>query len=121
LYVKRFLSANNADSCKRLLPETELSPTSSPPGINPAIVDPSRPIRDRLKIWQQELGGPDEEELRIFTNYTRRQDISNDVNRLDGKADEDYGDREQREDEDEDEDLLTVALFLKPGDVVELT
>ncbi|KAF2748515.1 RNB-domain-containing protein [Sporormia fimetaria CBS 119925] len=105
----------------------EITSTSSlPEVVNPAILDPNRPIRDRLKLWQQELGGPNEEDLRAFQKHPlyRDSDVSNELssNSRDGKSDEDLAADEQ---DDEDDilasDIVTLALFLKPGDVVEIS
>lgn len=79
-----------------------------------------------MRLWQNEYGGVDEEVRRAFPNHP---DYGSEVvsNRLSAfsksiKSDElDHNDeRYQEDEEDGQDDLLTVALFLKPGDVVEI-
>jgi hypothetical protein len=106
------------------------APTPDPPILNPAIVDPRRPIRARLTSWQDQFGGPNDEDLRVFENYVpgrNADDISNGMaSRMTFgiKSDEESGSKDAVEEEDgdnHDEDVITLALFLKPGDVVELS
>jgi hypothetical protein len=80
-----------------------------------------------LKLWQEEFGGPDEQVRRAFADHpVYGSDVVS--NRLSAvgksvKSDEfDYGNEHNEEDgeDDFDDHLPTVALFLKPGDVVEI-
>lgn len=115
------LQHSNIPQCSQIEPST---PANSPQAINPAILDATRPVRQRLKLWQEELGGPNAEELRAFENYLNRDEISNGMNNLNlgAKSDEGYRAGEREEDpDDEGEDLITIGLFLKPGDVVEIS
>lgn len=104
---------------------TSVSTISSPEITNPAIVESSGPVRERLKLWQEELGGPNDNDLRAFENYQSRDDISNGMAStmtFGAKSDEELWDTE-REDagEGDGEELITIGLFLKPGDVVEIS
>lgn len=105
---------------------------SSAANVSPQTIDPSllpRPqntaIRDHLVQWQDLYGGPTEEGLMGFENHPARGDIQNTLVKLSSvfKADEDAKTTEWNgaEEEDQDGDLITVGLFLKPGDVVELS
>lgn len=63
--------------------------------------------------------------LSAFARYLTRDEIRNNLSKLSyqGKADDDIPDQEQELDEEgehEDEELITIGLFLKPGDLVEL-
>jgi hypothetical protein len=95
-----------------------------PPTVNPAILDPSRPIRDRLTQWQEEYGGPNEEELKAFENFPAPGEVSNyaDMRYSDAGAEEDVDDDIGRNDPitSEGETTLTVETFLRPGDVAEI-
>lgn len=85
---------------------------------------PQIPIREQLQRWETEHGGPDEETLKAFEDYPSRGDIQNGMSKLSysSQADEDQGKHERDIDDDvDDEELITVGLFLKPGDVVELS
>ncbi|KAF2791299.1 RNB-domain-containing protein [Melanomma pulvis-pyrius CBS 109.77] len=101
------------------------APANSPPAFDPAFPQPhSLPIRKRLQLKQKELGGPDEEALQAFGNYPRGDEMLNGLSRLSHTAKADDGSRgnEIEGDEDNDgDDLITIGLFLKPGDVVELS
>lgn len=108
--------------------QAALSSASALPRIDPALLHPSLqqklPIRERLHQWQQHFGGPDEETLNAFENHPARGDIQNNLSKLNygTKADEDDGENEFGMTEDnKDEELITIGLFLKPGDVVELS
>ena len=98
----------------------------SPNPINPAILDPHRPVRDRLRAWQEEFGGPNETELGAFENYVptiHGDDITNGMSSrlsFSGKSDEELHTSGAEED-DESDDLITIGLFLKPGDIVEIS
>ena len=81
-------------------------------------------IREYLEQWQQQFGGPTEEVLSAFENHPEREDIQNGLSKLSSafKADEDARENEwDAAEEDEGEEVITIGLFLKPGDVVELS
>jgi hypothetical protein len=105
--------------------DVQTAAAQTPEFLNPAIIDPSRPIRDRLKLWQHEFGGPNEDDLRAFQNYQQRDEISNGMAShlsFGAKSDEDLRGSEFEDKVDEDgDDLITIGLFLKPGDVVEIS
>ena len=62
--------------------------------------------------------------MSAFANYKDRDDIQNNLAKLNysGRADDEIQEHEQERDEglDEDEEVVTIGLFLKPGDLVEL-
>jgi len=102
--------------------------TTSPPPFDPSLLP--RPehisIREHLEKWQDQYGGPTEEALSGFQNHPAHGDIQNSLSKLTSafKADEDAKPSEwagAEEDEGEGGDLITIGLFLKPGDVVELS
>ncbi|KAF2469105.1 RNB-domain-containing protein [Lindgomyces ingoldianus] len=76
------------------------------------------PTRKALQRWQDEYGGPNEDDLRAFPNHPASGETSNNLARMNfpGKSDDDFN---EPFDNDEDE-MITIGLFLKPGDVVEL-
>lgn len=82
-------------------------------------------MRQRLEIWDKDNGGPNEADLSAFARHPAHGEIQNKLSVLGFglKADEDV-DREEAMEEEEDnaeDELITVGIFLKPGDVVELT
>ncbi|KAL1798219.1 hypothetical protein ACET3X_002256 [Alternaria dauci] len=96
-------------------PDPDLSPFARPQGI---------PIREHLERWQDEFGGPTEEVLEAFANHPGRNDTQNGLSKLSFAAKADQDARESEWDaaqEDEGEEVITIGLFLKPGDVVELS
>lgn len=105
---------------------SDLSSASTlPEVVNPAILDPSIPVRDRLRLWQQEYGRPNEEELAAFARHPAHAELSNGMSlgASGTKSDEGFRREELEVDEAEDEEgeeLITIGLFLKPGDVVEV-
>ncbi|KAH7066339.1 hypothetical protein BKA63DRAFT_426059 [Paraphoma chrysanthemicola] len=96
------------------------------PAFNPAFIPrpPQLSLREHLQQWQNEHGGPTEEVLAAFENHPANKDVHNGMSKLNSgfKADEDL-DTEDRghTDYDEGDELITIGLFLKPGDVVELS
>ncbi|CAO2649912.1 Nn.00g012040.m01.CDS01 [Neocucurbitaria sp. VM-36] len=106
----------------------QLAPTaaSTSQPSSPALIPRSEelPIRQHLEQWQHQFGGPTEETLSAFQNHPARDDVRNGLSKLSSafKADETGETHEwDGEDEDEGEELITIGLFLKPGDVVELS
>ncbi|KAL5395186.1 hypothetical protein PMIN06_004021 [Paraphaeosphaeria minitans] len=96
------------------------------PSVDPPLLQPGRhklSTRDHLEQWNQTFGGPDELELSAFEKHPARGDIHNTVAKLSfgSKADEDVEGDETRDTEDDDDELVTIGLFLSPGDVVELS
>ncbi|KAL5391687.1 hypothetical protein DPSP01_000981 [Paraphaeosphaeria sporulosa] len=103
-------------------------PFSVAPSIDPTLLQSGRhklSTRDHLERWNQIFGGPDELELSAFEKHPARSDVQNTVAKLSfgSKADEDVeGDEQMRDAEnDDDDELVTIGLFLSPGDVVELS
>jgi hypothetical protein len=106
-------------------PQLATATANHAPVIDPALLQAqSLPIRERLKAKQEELGGPDEETLAAFANYPTGDEMINGMSKLSfgAKADESVSGNEVEGDEDHGvDDLITIGLFLKPGDVVELS
>ncbi|USP76229.1 mitochondrial protein cyt-4 [Curvularia clavata] len=107
---------------------SQLSPTpeNSSQTFDPILVP--RPqntaIRDHLAKWQDLYGAPTEETLTAFQNYYDRDNFQNALSKLSSsnKSDEDVTASERNAlEEDENDDLITIGLFLRPGDVVELS
>jgi hypothetical protein len=100
--------------------------TSTTPALDPALIP--RPLnlalREHLQQWQAQHGGPTEETLSAFENHPANADIYNRVSKLNSatKADEDVAiEQWDAPEEDDGDELITIGLFLKPGDVVELS
>jgi hypothetical protein len=105
------------------------------PATNNQPFDPSLlprpaglPVREHLEQWQQLYGGPSDDVLAAFQNYSSRDGIQNSWFKLSSgfKSDENldstaWEDAEKDAGEDAGEELITIGLFLKPGDVVELS
>ncbi|KAF1952929.1 RNB-domain-containing protein [Byssothecium circinans] len=109
---------------------TQTQPASANPALqfDPTLIGsstPQVPIRDHLQAWQAEHGGIDEVTLSAFENHPAHgEDIENNLSKLSysSKADEEDGKTDWEANEDnEEEELVTIGLFLKPGDVVELS
>ncbi|KAF2010674.1 RNB-domain-containing protein [Aaosphaeria arxii CBS 175.79] len=80
------------------------------------------PIRERLKLWQDTHGGPDQAALLPFENHPLRADIQNTIAKLSAGAKSDVMTSIELDEEQGDvDDSITIGLFLKPGDVVELS
>lgn len=85
---------------------------------------PQLPVRDHLEKWQVQFGGPSKETLSAFEKHPANGEIFNNVSRVSSAspvADQTEGDRWVVGEDDDLEDLITIGLFLKPGDVVELS
>jgi hypothetical protein len=117
------------DTLQRSQLATDAQTTPSP-ALKPALVPrpPNLPVRQHLKKWQAEHGAPSEEALSAFENHPANNaqdaDIRNSISKLNqsSKADEDVETEEwDAHDQDDGEGLVTIGLFLKPGDVVELS
>ncbi|PVH93474.1 RNB-domain-containing protein [Periconia macrospinosa] len=94
---------------------------------------PSSPIAvDQLRVWKHlrqwdlEFGGPGEAELNAFGNYPKNGEVVNTISKFgkskgNGDALEDEQSLEELDENDQGyEDLVTLAIFMKPGDLVEL-
>lgn len=67
---------------------------------------------------------PSEETLSAFEKHPANSEIYNNVSKVSNASaieDETEGDRWFAGEDDDGEDLITIGLFLKPGDVVELS
>ena len=81
-------------------------------------------MRNHLEKWQVQYGGPSEETLSAFEKHPANGEIFNNVSRVSSASaveDQTEGDRWFAGEDDDGEDLITIGLFLKPGDVVELS
>ncbi|KAF1830279.1 RNB-domain-containing protein [Decorospora gaudefroyi] len=102
------------------------TPTGTPPTPDPVLIPRAGnvPIRKQLEQWQHQYGTPTEETLSAFGNHPERNDIQNSLSKLSSgfKADEEAraSDWDSAQ-EDDGAELMTIGLFLKPGDVVELS
>ncbi|KAH5043271.1 hypothetical protein HBI74_014200 [Parastagonospora nodorum] len=101
------------------------TPSTAPPTFDPALIPrPTQlPFRSHLVEWQQDHGKPSEDVLSSFRNHPANEDVRNGMSKLNSssKSDEDIDTPNvDAMDEEEGEDLITIGLFLKPGDVVEL-
>ncbi|KAL1643164.1 3'-5' RNA exonuclease complex component [Didymella pomorum] len=82
------------------------------------------PIRNHLGKWQDQYGGPSEETLYAFEKHPLAGEVYNNVSKVSNASaaeDQTEGDRWFAGEDDDGEDLITIGLFLKPGDVVELS
>ncbi|KAF2852511.1 RNB-domain-containing protein [Plenodomus tracheiphilus IPT5] len=103
-------------------------PTSTPsPDLHSAhVVRPANlPFKHYLKQWaeEQEQKGHSAETLSAFENFPTHQDVQNGLSKLSPMAKADQHDDTtawENTEEDEVDELITIGLFLKPGDVVEL-
>ncbi|KAH7092473.1 hypothetical protein FB567DRAFT_238295 [Paraphoma chrysanthemicola] len=106
--------------------QAALEPIYPVPAFNPALIPrpPQLSIREHLQQWQNEHGGPTEEVLAAFENHPANKEVHNGMSKLHSgfKADEGLDTEDQGQtDYDEGDELITIGLFLKPGDVVELS
>lgn len=117
-------SAGDTDTVQRA--QSLVTPTPIDPAADPVFVPrpPQLPVRSHLEAWQAQYGGPSEETLSAFEKHPAHGDMYNNVSRVSSvsPADEQTeGDRWFAGEDDDGEDLITIGLFLKPGDVVELS
>lgn len=78
-----------------------------------------------MKLWQEEHGGVDEEVRRAFADHPLygSEVVSNRLSAVSKSVKSDQLDANEQYNEDDEDDLdgmPTMALFLKPGDVVEI-
>lgn len=114
----------NTDTYQRA--QSLVTPTPIDPTVDPVFVarPPHLPIRNHLAKWQVQYGGPSEETLSAFEKHPANGEMYNNVSKVTGASaadDQTEGDRWFAGEEDDGEDLITIGLFLKPGDVVELS
>ncbi|KAL5119422.1 3'-5' RNA exonuclease complex component [Pleosporales sp. CAS-2024a] len=109
-------------STSRLRSQQNPAPTFDPK-FHPR--PPRLPFHALLTNWQRDHGAPTDEILSAFENHPARiSDVQNVVSKLNlmSTADEHVqADQWNDMDDDDGDDLITIGLFLKPGDVVELS
>jgi hypothetical protein len=96
------------------------------PAVEPVFIarPPQIPVRNHLGKWQDQYGGPSEETLSAFEKHPLAGEVYNNVSKVSNASaaeDQTEGDRWFAGEDDDGEDLITIGLFLKPGDVVELS
>ena len=79
----------------------------------------SSPIREQLRIWQEEFGRPSEQNLALFGRYEAKSAEQFKSRPQVGQIGEQVTEPLEVEDEN-DPDLETIHLWLQPGDVAEL-
>ncbi|KAF2678842.1 RNB-domain-containing protein [Lentithecium fluviatile CBS 122367] len=115
-----------SQSHTQVVPSSTRTTTTTPP-IDPSLLratEPQKPgIRGQLEQWQQQFGGPDEAMLKAFENHPMHGEMENNMSKLSfsSKADEEHGIEPELDEDNEGEELITIGLFLRPGDVVELS
>jgi hypothetical protein len=110
---------------------SEQASTSPPTTFDPSLLGSAskqRPIRDHLQQWELDNGGPDDITLNVYANHPAhdKHRITNVLSTLSPSnpksADQSSPEHDSGEHNDPyQDDLVTVGLFLKPGDVVELS
>lgn len=120
----QFSYCHNAYEIQRAQPV--VTPTPIDPSVDPVFVvrPPHIPIRNHLEKWQTQYGRPSEETLSAFEKHPANGEIYNNVSKVSNASatdDQTEGDRWFAGEDDDGEDLITIGLFLKPGDVVELS
>lgn len=103
-----------------------VTPTPIDLAADPVFIarPPLLPIRNHLGKWQAQYGGPSEETLSAFEKHPLAGEAFNNVSKISSASAADVqtqGDRWVAGEDDDGEDLVTIGLFLKPGDVVELS
>ncbi|KAF2996267.1 hypothetical protein E8E13_004668 [Curvularia kusanoi] len=106
--------------------QSVVTPTPIDLAADPVFIPrpPKLPVRAHLAKWQDEHGGPSEEVLSAFEKYPADGEIINNVSKISNASatdDQTEGERWFAGEADDGEDLVTIGLFLKPGDVVELS
>ena len=96
------------------------------PAVEPVFIarPPQIPVRNHLGKWQDQYGGPSEETLSAFEKHPLAGEVYNNVSKVSNAPaaeDEMEGDRWFAGEDDDGDGLITIDLFLKPGDVVELS
>jgi hypothetical protein len=108
--------------------QLQVASSDTAPAFDPSLIPrPSQlPLREHLGQWQAQHGGPTEEVLSAFERHPAHEDenVHNGMSKLNSgfKADEDMNEQQwDATEHHEGEELITIGLFLKPGDVVELS
>jgi hypothetical protein len=116
-------STQPADTTQRLQLAAPSANVTKPSDPIPISRSQHSPLRDHLAQWQQQYGGPSEEVLSAFGDHPANGDLYNNISKLSSsfKSDQVEQDDWNRMDDDDGEELITIGLFLKPGDVVELS
>lgn len=114
----------HTDSIK--LSQSNVTPAPIDPAVDPVFIarPPQLPVRHHLEKWQLQYGGPTEETLSAFEKHPANGEIVNTFSKVSSASavdEQTEGDRWFAGEDDEGEDLITIGLFLKPGDVVELS
>ncbi|KAH7406427.1 hypothetical protein DE146DRAFT_629753 [Phaeosphaeria sp. MPI-PUGE-AT-0046c] len=103
------------------------NPAKAAPLVEPFLIP--RPtkvaVRSHLTQWQEDHGGPTDETLSAFGKHPLQHVIQNRLSKLNtssgAAAHDSTGSKEWGTmHESEMEDMITIGLFMKPGDVVEL-
>lgn len=115
-----------SDFLKHLQQLESLPPhASNTPNFDPVLIPRLQkvPLREHLLQWQRQYGKPSEEVLVAFERHPARGDTSNDISKSCAipMADDAQQLQWSAFDDNENGDLITIGLFLKPGDVVELS
>ena len=129
---QQFQPATDLASDRNQRFQTDSTPAHIDPSIDPTFDPvflartPQLPIRQHLEKWQEQHGAPSEDTLVAFERHPARSDIQNGVSKLHQSVQ--AGENEPvaewpaaEEEEDRDDEVITIGLFLKPGDVVELS
>lgn len=106
--------------------QSVVAPTPIDLAADPIFIarPPHKPVREHLERWQFEYGGPSEETLSAFERHPANGEVINNVSKVANPSaadDRTEGDRWFAGEDEDGEDLITIGLFLKPGDVVELS
>jgi hypothetical protein len=109
--------------------QTDIAPAHIDPSTEPALDPvflprtPKLPVRQHLEGWQEQYGAPSEDTLAAFERHPARSDIQNGVSKLSNpfKAGEDAPAARDLSEQYDGEEVITIGLFLKCGDVVELS
>jgi hypothetical protein len=126
--VRPFLHPTKATSDAAQRAQLAVASSTTEPAFDPGLIPRPPPselhLREHLVQWQKLYGGPTEETLEAFDKHPAHKDVLNGMSKINSafKADDKADAQEwNTAAEDDGEDLITIGLFLKPGDVVELT
>lgn len=118
------LEPHDTDTFQRA--QSLVTPTPIALAVDPVFIarPPQLPVRNHLEKWQVQYGGPSEETLSAFEKHPANGEIVNNMSKVSSASamdDQTEGDRWFAGEDDDGEDLITIGLFLKSGDVVELS
>jgi hypothetical protein len=116
-------TSNTSQRSQLAVASSSTGPTFDP-GLIPRPPPSQLRLREHLVQWQELYGGPTEETLAAFDKHPAHAEVHNGISKLSSASKADDGANTQQwsaDPEDDGEDLITIGLFLKPGDVVELT